>query len=110
LRLLKTSGAFDSVIDIIAGEFGTTVVNDVQTEYVIDLEHYKRVSKKIINSTIQERQHTTGLIEMRIDMIVISFLLIDFMINEFNISNMRVSAYSLKEGVICKKLGLKCKN
>ena len=110
IELIGSSGAFDSVVDIIAGEFGTSVVDDIQTEYAIDIEHYKRVSKKIIASTIQERQHTTGLIEMRIDMIVISFLLIDFMINEFNISNIRVSAYSLKEGVICKKLGLKCKS
>ena len=110
LELIGSSGAFDSVVDIIAGEFGTSVVDDIQTEYAIDIEHYKRVSKKIIASTIQERQHTTGLIEMRIDMIVISFLLIDFMINEFNISNIRVSAYSLKEGVIYKKLGLKRKS
>ena len=108
-ELIGSSGAFDSVIDIIAGEFGTVETNDTQTEYTIDIEHYKKVSKKIIASTIQERQHIKGLIEMRMDMIVISFLLIDFMINEFNISSIRVSSFSLKEGVISKKLGLRCK-
>jgi exopolyphosphatase/guanosine-5'-triphosphate,3'-diphosphate pyrophosphatase len=109
IELIGSSGAFDSVIDIIAEEFDTTAINDIQTEYTIDIEHYKKVSKKIIESTLLERRHIPGLIEMRIDMIVISFLLIDFMVNEFNISNIRVSTYSLKEGVICKKLGLMCK-
>lgn len=108
-ELIGSSGAFDSVVDIIASEFGTVATNDTQTEYTIDIEHYKHISKKIISSTIQERQHIKGLIEMRIDMIVISFLLIDFMINEFNIKAIRVSSFSLKEGVISKKLGLRCK-
>lgn len=108
-ELIGSSGAFDSVIDIIACQYGTTPINDLQTEYTIDLEHYKTVSKKIIASTVQQRQNIRGLIEMRIDMIVISFLLIDFIINEFNINTIRVSTFSLKEGVISKKLGLKSK-
>jgi exopolyphosphatase/guanosine-5'-triphosphate,3'-diphosphate pyrophosphatase len=109
VELIGSSGAFDSVIDLIAEEFGTVPTNDTVTEYSIDIERYKKISKKIIASTIQERQNTKGLIEMRVDMIVISFLLIDFMINEFNIDTIRVSSFSLKEGVISKKLGLRCK-
>ena len=108
IELIGSSGAFDSVIDIIAAEFGTESINDHQTEYLIDLNHYKSISKKVIASTIKQRKYINGLIEMRIDMIVLSFLLIDFMITEFNITTIRVSAFSLKEGVINKKLGLNC--
>jgi exopolyphosphatase/guanosine-5'-triphosphate,3'-diphosphate pyrophosphatase len=43
---------------------------------------------------------------MRVDMIVISILLIDFVLNEIKINKLRVSTYSLKEGVISKKIGL----
>ena len=39
-------------------------------------------------------------------MIVISFLLIDFILNELKLKQMRVSTFSLKEGVISTKLGL----
>ena len=109
VELIGSSGAFDSVIDLITEEYGTVPTNDENTEYSIDIERYKHISKKIIASTIQERQKTKGLIEMRVDMIVISFLLIDFMIHEFNIDTIRVSSFSLKEGVISKKLGLRCK-
>jgi exopolyphosphatase/pppGpp-phosphohydrolase len=41
---------------------------------------------------------------MRVDMIVISVLLIDFILNELQLKHMRVSTFSLKEGVISKKL------
>jgi exopolyphosphatase/guanosine-5'-triphosphate,3'-diphosphate pyrophosphatase len=43
---------------------------------------------------------------MRVDMIVISVLLIDFILKELHLKHMRVSTFSLKEGVISKKLGL----
>ena len=55
----------------------------------------------------KERYHITGLIDMRVDMIVISVLLIDFILKELHLTHMRVSTFSLKEGVISRKLGLK---
>ena len=92
---------------MIAGEFGTEALNDEHTEYNIDLNHYAFISKKIKESTIKERYHITGLIDMRVDMIVISVLLIDFILKELHLTHMRVSTFSLKEGVISRKLGLK---
>jgi len=106
IELIGSSGAFDSVVDVIAGEFGTEALNDENTEYSIDLKQYDVISKKIKESTLKERYHITGLIDMRVDMIVISVLLIDFIIKEMHLTHMRVSTFSLKEGVISKKLGL----
>ncbi len=105
-ELIGSSGAFDSVIDVIAGEFNTEALNDDHTEYSVDLNHYAFISKKIKESTLKERYHISGLIDMRVDMIVISVLLIDFILKELNLKQMRVSTFSLKEGVISKKLGL----
>ncbi|MBI3521438.1 MAG: phosphatase, partial [Bacteroidetes bacterium] len=105
-ELIGSSGAFDSVVDIIAGEFNTPEVNEDDTEYVINLSHYAFISNKLKKSTIKERYHIKGLIDMRVDMIVISILLIDFILKELNLDAMRVSTFSLKEGVINQKLGL----
>ncbi len=105
-ELIGSSGAFDSVVDVIAGKFNTSGLNDVQTEYKIDLHQYFEISNMIKQSTLKERYHITGLIDMRVDMIVISVLLIDFVLNELKLNQMRVSTFSLKEGVISKKLGL----
>ena len=105
-ELIGSSGAFDSVVDVIAGEFNTEVLNDYHTEYSVDLGHYHLISKKLKESTIKERYHIAGLIDMRVDMIVISILLIDFILKELNLKHMRVSTFSLKEGVISQKLKL----
>lgn len=106
IELIGSSGAFDSVIDIIAGQFNTTSTHDGETEYPVDLAQYFFMSDKIKTSTIAERYHIKGLIAMRVDMMVISVLLIDFVLKELQLSKMRVSTFALKEGVISKKLGL----
>lgn len=106
LELIGSSGAFDSVVDVIAGTFNIAGLNDIQTEYEIDINQYYHISEMIKKSTLKERYHITGLIDMRVDMIVISVLLIDFVLKELNLNKMRVSTFSLKEGVINQKLGL----
>lgn len=106
VELIGSSGAFDSVVDIIAGKFNTQVLVDEITEYQIDLAKYTDISNMVKASTIEERNHMKGLINMRVDMMVISVLLIDFVLRELNLQAMRVSTFSLKEGVISKKLGL----
>lgn len=105
-ELIGSSGAFDSVVDMIAGEFNTDELNDDATEYPINLDHYHFISDKLKRSTIKERYHIKGLIDMRVDMIVISALLIDFILKELHLKTIRVSTFSLKEGVINQKLGL----
>ncbi|MGZ8538821.1 MAG: Ppx/GppA phosphatase family protein, partial [Flavisolibacter sp.] len=106
VELIGSSGAFDSVIDVIAGEFNTGELKENQTEYTINLEHYFHISEKIKRTTLKDRYYIKGLIDMRVDMIVISVLLIDFILKELELNTMRVSTFSLKEGVISQKLGL----
>ena len=105
IELIGSSGAFDSVVDLISEQFNTVQINDQQTEYKVDLFKYNVVSDMIKKSTTEQRQKLKGLVEMRIDMIIISMLLIDVIINELSINQFKVSTYSLKEGVLNKKLG-----
>jgi exopolyphosphatase/guanosine-5'-triphosphate,3'-diphosphate pyrophosphatase len=106
VELIGSSGAFDSVVDLIGGEFNRTLINDVETEYHISLGEYDLISKKIIGSTLQERYQMPYLINMRADMMVISIMLIDYVLKEINLNVFKTSTFSLKEGVISKKLGL----
>ena len=106
IELIGSSGAFDSIIDMIDGEFNVGKISKSQTEYAVQMEHYYFISKMIKASTLNERSAIKGLIDMRTDMIVISILLIDFVLNSLHLSRIRISSFSLKEGVISKKLGL----
>lgn len=99
-ELVGSSGAFDSVIEIICGSFNGEPVCESKTCYEINMDNYNNVSRLITNSSYNERKNIKGLVAMRIDMIVISFIMIDFILNSLNLSKLRVSSYSLKEGAL----------
>ncbi|MBL7911734.1 MAG: phosphatase [Bacteroidia bacterium] len=100
MELIGSSGAFDSVVEIIHGELNGEPISETKTCYDINMNDYLHVSKLIKHSTLEERKNIKGLVAMRFDMIVISCLMIDVVIKAFNIPQMRVSTYSLKEGAL----------
>ena len=99
-ELVGSSGAFDSVVELIHGQLRGERFIKSKTEYEVDLDNYFNIAKTIISSTIEERRTLKGLVEMRVDMIVISCLLINFVLETLNIKEMRISTYSLKEGAL----------
>lgn len=99
-ELIGSSGAFDSIVDMLAGEFDGDYLSETKTEHDVDLKNYFPLSERVIHSTFKERARIKGLIEMRVDMIVISCLFVNFILKELKLSNFRVSTYSLKEGVL----------
>lgn len=105
-ELIGSSGAFESVIDLIGGEFNHPLVNDTASEYPVSLSEYRLISQRIKASTLRERYRMPYLVHMRADMMVISVMLIDHILDEFHLPVFKASTFSLKEGVLSKKLGL----
>ena len=99
-ELIGSSGAFDSMIEMINSELNGEPLNDVKTAYEIDLVQYQHISRLLQRSTIEQRKNIKGLVAMRVDMIVIFCLMVDFMLNALKINKLRVSLYSLKEGAV----------
>ena len=98
--LIGSSGGFESVIDMLAARFDSEKIQIGKTNYRISLSQYREMSKVVRSSTLEQRKSMPGLIEMRQDMIVLTYLLIDHILNKFEIENFKVSAYSLKEGIL----------
>lgn len=99
-ELLGSSGSFDSLAEIIVNKFYSPEVLRNKTEYLFNLDDYYAISKQLLKSTREERMNTKGLIEMRVDMIVISVIFINLIIKKLQIKKMRLSTYSLKEGIL----------
>ena len=95
-RLVGSAGVFESVLHMIGKE--DIIAN--KTSYGIDIKDYLSISKRTIHSTAEERVAMKGLIPMRRDMIVLSFILIDFILDNAKVENISLSTYSLKEGAI----------
>jgi exopolyphosphatase / guanosine-5'-triphosphate,3'-diphosphate pyrophosphatase len=99
-ELIGSSGAFDSIVEMIHGELNGEPLTDNKTCYDIDLEKYRHISFTVKKSSIEQRKIIKGLSPIRFDMIVISCVMIDFILEELGIKTMRVSTYSLKEGAL----------
>ncbi|MBK7818874.1 MAG: exopolyphosphatase [Sphingobacteriaceae bacterium] len=100
VELIGSSGAFDSVVEMIHGQLGGEKFEKEKTEYNVDLKNYNKIAEMVVQSTLAQRKIMKGLVEMRVDMMVVSCLLINFTLQTFNLQKMRVSTYSLKEGAL----------
>lgn len=99
-ELIGSSGSFDSIAEMVAYKYYSPNILEGKTEFTFNLEHYRAIHQMILKSTLEERTHMKGLVAMRVDMIVVSIILVDFILTSYNISQMRLSTYSLKEGIL----------
>ncbi len=103
-ELLGSSGSFDSLAEMIAHRYYSPDILDDKTEFTFDLEDCEKIYDSILKSTNAERLQMKGLVAMRVDMIVVSSIIVNFVLRSFHIEKMRLSTYSLKEGVIYEAL------
>lgn len=101
-ELIGSSGSFDSLAEMIAAKFYSPDILNNVTEYDFKLSDSVAIYDILLKSTKEERLKMDGLVEMRVDMIVISSILVNFILSSFDIVNMRLSTYSLKEGVLAE--------
>jgi exopolyphosphatase/guanosine-5'-triphosphate,3'-diphosphate pyrophosphatase len=97
--LIGASGAFDTLSDIFCFQ-NNVPKTDEQTETPLTIEGFHIIYEDLIKKNRQERMDTRGMIEMRVDMIVVASCLIYYILSKNSFTQMRVSTYSLKEGVL----------
>lgn len=104
VELIGSSGAFESLIEMIHGELGGEPLTVDKTEYEPCLDEHFKISALVRSSTLEQRRQIKGLLSIRFDMIVISCIMVDLVLNMFQLKKMRVSTYSLKEGALAEHI------
>ncbi|MFD2516269.1 phosphatase [Pontibacter locisalis] len=103
--LVGSSGTFDTLCDIDALKKGDTSRQQVQpAASVLALEDFYRIHQELLQKNHEERLAIPGMLEMRVDMIVLASIAVDFVLQKYNLQTIRVSAYALKEGVLQQAL------
>ncbi|MGE0637022.1 MAG: phosphatase [Bacteroidia bacterium] len=98
--LIGSSGSFDTFAEMIFCRFHKGETLDNKTSYEFRLADFYKIHNLIINSNLHERYKMEGLIEMRVDMIVLASLFTNFILRELKLTKMRLSTFALKEGVL----------
>lgn len=96
--LAGSSGTFDTLSDIYCSKNNLELQETPETPFSIDA--FQPIFKDMLGKNREERLKIPGMIEMRVSMIVVACCLIDFILKSHRFENIRVSSYSLKEGVV----------
>lgn len=99
VTLVGCSGTFDTLSDIYCEETGTQRQQDA-TEYPFGKNAFESIFNDLISKNREQRLAIPGMIEMRVDMIVVACVLVKYVMDKLAIQNIRVSAYALKEGIL----------
>lgn len=97
--LIGASGTFDTLSDIYAHKENISLRED-ETELPLTYDRFLEIHNEIISKNRKERLKIPGMVEMRVDMIVVASWLIYYVLHHYQITHIRVSAYALKEGLL----------
>ncbi|MFL5730963.1 MAG: phosphatase [Cytophagaceae bacterium] len=104
MTLIGASGTFDTLSEIDSRIRGLDFNIEEEKEYTLMLDSFERIFFELTSKNREERLLIPGMIEMRVDMIVIACSMVYFIIHRLTIQKIRVSSYSLKEGVLSQVL------
>ncbi len=95
--LIGSAGAFETFATLIDSQFKASFTNP---EIKIELRDFARVSELILKSSHAERSSNPAIIPVRVDMIVMATLITKYVLNQFAFKAIKLSTYSLKEGLL----------
>ncbi|MEJ8758001.1 phosphatase [Pontibacter sp. H259] len=103
--LVGSSGTFDTLCDIDALRKGdTSRQQSIPPASSISIADYYAIHEDLLRKNHDERLAIPGMLEMRVDMIVLASIAVDFVLEKYNLQEIRVSSYALKEGVLQQML------
>jgi exopolyphosphatase/guanosine-5'-triphosphate,3'-diphosphate pyrophosphatase len=97
--LIGSSGTFDTLSDIFCLQHHISKSDD-DSETPLTIPGFYEIYHELITRNRGERMQMPGMIEMRVDMIVVACCLIRFILEKHAFNWVRVSTYALKEGVL----------
>lgn len=103
--LVGSSGTFDTLVDMdYQHRMGQWPPQEINSHELLPQEFYRSFDL-LLTRNRDERMALPGMIELRVDMIVVAVCLIDYLLRTYGIREIRVSTFSLKEGVLAELSG-----
>lgn len=97
--LVGSSGTFDTLSDLYCAE-NNIQKDEHESETPLTTEYFHTVYHRIIKMNRAQRMGMMGMIELRVDLIVVGCCMVRYILEKYKIKNIRVSSYSLKEGAL----------
>jgi exopolyphosphatase/guanosine-5'-triphosphate,3'-diphosphate pyrophosphatase len=103
-NIIGSSGAFETFAEVIELQKGHEFELKKNRKYKFVPQEFIDITDWLIASSHQDRENTKGIIPIRVDMIVSASLITRFVMKKLGVSEVLMSTYSLKEGVLAEAL------
>lgn len=97
--MVGSSGTFDTLSDIFCIQHDIHKTPE-EVETPLSLNGFYEIYHDLIKKNRGQRMATPGMLEMRVDMIVVACCLVRYLLEKHSFKRIRVSTYSLKEGAL----------
>ena len=104
VTVIGSAGSFETLVDMYFMKTQGQLPPPKQISFDLPIQEFYDSFLKLVSSNYDERMAIPGMIELRVDMIVVGVCLIDFILKQHGIQRIKVSNYALKEGVLSKIL------
>jgi exopolyphosphatase/guanosine-5'-triphosphate,3'-diphosphate pyrophosphatase len=98
--LIGAAGSFETLVDIVLKDLEVIPNSLSKNAFEIRRQDFELFYELMITSSIEQRLKLKGMVEFRIEMIVVAAVLMKYVIEKFQIKKIVSSNYSLKEGVL----------
>ncbi len=102
--LIGSAGSFETLADMYWHETQGSFPPRNQVTFELPLPFFQQAFLQLVSQDRKQRLAIPGMIELRVDMIVVGVCLIDFILKKYQINQIKVSTYALKEGVLANML------
>jgi exopolyphosphatase / guanosine-5'-triphosphate,3'-diphosphate pyrophosphatase len=100
--LVGSAGSFETLVDIYHAKIKTLLPNIQAIASPLPIESFYDSYYQFLEKDRNQRMEIPGMIELRVDIIVVASVLIDYIIKTLGIAEIIVSNFALKEGVLAK--------
>jgi len=97
--LVGSSGTFDTLSEIYCVDHNIDIARELPST-PLTVAYFFKIHALLLSHDRMGRMKIAGMIDMRVDMIVVASCLVNYLIRKFRFEKIWVSSYSLKEGVL----------
>lgn len=99
--LIGSSGSFETLADILANKhLNRSIFDSPFTSIPMEVNQLKELFPEILSKNISQRMEIKGMLELRVDMMVVVSIFIEYIIDTFHINQVILSDYAMKEGIL----------
>ncbi len=102
--LIGSAGSFETLYEMYFLEKNGQPIAPDWVSGELPVAAFHQLRGALLTRARAERLALPGMIELRVDMIVVGVCLIDFVLKRYGIDRIQVSTYALKEGVLAEML------